>query len=395
MRAARYAIGTDTAMMATWPTVTPRGFAPALCLQVDGPTRRRAPERCRSTRPRRTCSATPTRQPVCSRSRPTATSTAGCRTNRPPRSKNGSHRWKVGSARSARRAVSRPSSSHSPLSLGRVTTSSPGAQLYGGTRTLMEVTLARFGVETTFLPEPEPEVVAAAITPATKAVYVETIANPSGMIPDFVGLADVAHAHGVPLVVDSTMATPLPLSADRARCRHRAAFGDQVHRRPRHLARWSDHRVRAFPVGQRALSVDDRADAGVRRPDVVGQLRRVRFPHPCPLRTASRCRRHDDPVQRIPVPDGARDTRVANAPARRERPGSRPVSRCTSARRMGAVQRTARPRHGTIVRSATYPTARAPCLRSGSRAVEPPVPSSSRVCAWRHTWRTSATPAPS
>ena len=58
------------------------------------------------------------------------------------------------------------------------------AQLYGGTRTLIEVTLARFGVETTFLPEPEPDAVAAAITPATKAVYLETIANPSGMIPD-------------------------------------------------------------------------------------------------------------------------------------------------------------------------------------------------------------------
>lgn len=82
------------------------------------------------------------------------------------------------------------------------------AQLYGGTRTLLEVTLARFGVTTTFLPAPEPDEVAAAIGPRTKAVYVETIANPSGMIPDLAGLADVAHAHGVPLVVDSTMATP-------------------------------------------------------------------------------------------------------------------------------------------------------------------------------------------
>ena len=82
------------------------------------------------------------------------------------------------------------------------------AQLYGGTRTLMEVTLARFGVETTFLAVPEPDQVAAAIRPTTKAVYVETIANPSGMIPDLAGLADAAHAHGVPLVVDSTMATP-------------------------------------------------------------------------------------------------------------------------------------------------------------------------------------------
>lgn len=82
------------------------------------------------------------------------------------------------------------------------------AQLYGGTRTLLEVTLARFGVATTFLSSPEPDAVAAAIGPRTKAVYVETIANPSGMIPDLAGLAEVAHAHHVPLVVDSTMATP-------------------------------------------------------------------------------------------------------------------------------------------------------------------------------------------
>lgn len=82
------------------------------------------------------------------------------------------------------------------------------AHLYGGTRTLLEVTLGRFGVETTFLPSPEPDDVAAAIGPRTRAVYVETIANPSGMVPDLAGLAEVAHAHGVPLVVDSTMATP-------------------------------------------------------------------------------------------------------------------------------------------------------------------------------------------
>ncbi len=82
------------------------------------------------------------------------------------------------------------------------------SQLYGGTRTLMEVTLARFGVRTTFVPDPEPDEIAAAITPDTKAVYTEIIANPSGMIPDLAGLADVAHSHGVPLVVDATMATP-------------------------------------------------------------------------------------------------------------------------------------------------------------------------------------------
>jgi O-acetylhomoserine (thiol)-lyase len=72
----------------------------------------------------------------------------------------------------------------------------------------MEVTLTRFGVNTTFVAEPEPDAVAAAITPNTKAVYVEVIANPSGMIPDLEGLSDVAHSAGVPLIVDSTMATP-------------------------------------------------------------------------------------------------------------------------------------------------------------------------------------------
>ena len=82
------------------------------------------------------------------------------------------------------------------------------AQLYGGTRTLFEVTLGRFGVETTFVERPEPDDVAAAITPRTKAVYAEVIANPSGMVADLAGLADVAHANGIPLVVDSTTATP-------------------------------------------------------------------------------------------------------------------------------------------------------------------------------------------
>jgi O-acetylhomoserine (thiol)-lyase len=82
------------------------------------------------------------------------------------------------------------------------------AQLYGGTRTLFEVTLGRFGVDTTFVAHPEPDDIAAAITPHTKAIYTEVIANPSGMIADLAGLADVAHAHGLPLVVDSTTATP-------------------------------------------------------------------------------------------------------------------------------------------------------------------------------------------
>ncbi|WP_223627921.1 O-acetylhomoserine aminocarboxypropyltransferase/cysteine synthase family protein [Microbacterium sp. EST19A] len=82
------------------------------------------------------------------------------------------------------------------------------AQLYGGTVTQLDVTLRRFGVETTFVASTDPADYAAAIRPETKVVYVEMIGNPSGEIADIEGLAAVAHEAGVPLVVDATLATP-------------------------------------------------------------------------------------------------------------------------------------------------------------------------------------------
>ncbi|MFF2271250.1 O-acetylhomoserine aminocarboxypropyltransferase/cysteine synthase family protein [Agromyces sp. NPDC058136] len=82
------------------------------------------------------------------------------------------------------------------------------ANLYGGSITQLDVTLRRFGVETTFVASSEASDYAAAIQPNTKALFVETIANPSGEIADLEALADVAHAHGLPFIVDSTLATP-------------------------------------------------------------------------------------------------------------------------------------------------------------------------------------------
>ncbi len=82
------------------------------------------------------------------------------------------------------------------------------ANLYGGSITQLDVTLRRFGVETTFVQSSDPADYAAAITPETKLLFVETVANPSGEVADLEGLADVAHAHGLPLIVDSTIATP-------------------------------------------------------------------------------------------------------------------------------------------------------------------------------------------
>ena len=82
------------------------------------------------------------------------------------------------------------------------------SSLYGGTVTQLDVTLRRFGVETTFVGGTDPADYEAAITDDTKAVYAEVIANPSGEITDIAALADVAHRHGVPLVIDSTLSTP-------------------------------------------------------------------------------------------------------------------------------------------------------------------------------------------
>jgi O-acetylhomoserine (thiol)-lyase len=80
--------------------------------------------------------------------------------------------------------------------------------LYGGTHTLFDVTLRRLGIETTFVDPADPKAFAAAIRPETKLLYTEIVANPSGTVADVAALADVAHAENLPLVIDSTLATP-------------------------------------------------------------------------------------------------------------------------------------------------------------------------------------------
>ncbi|MEO6882329.1 MAG: O-acetylhomoserine aminocarboxypropyltransferase/cysteine synthase family protein [Mycobacteriaceae bacterium] len=82
------------------------------------------------------------------------------------------------------------------------------ASLYGGTITQLDVTLRRFGVDTTFVAGTDPADYAAAITDRTRCVYAEVVSNPSGEVADLAGLAEVAHAAGVPLVVDATTVTP-------------------------------------------------------------------------------------------------------------------------------------------------------------------------------------------
>ena len=79
--------------------------------------------------------------------------------------------------------------------------------LYGGTYNLFHYTLPKLGITVRFA-DPTPEAVEAAITAKTKAVYSETIGNPDLLTLDIEGVADVAHAAGVPLILDNTLPTP-------------------------------------------------------------------------------------------------------------------------------------------------------------------------------------------
>ncbi len=83
------------------------------------------------------------------------------------------------------------------------------ASIYGGTFNLISVTMAKMGIETTFVsPDCTPEELDAAFRPNTKAVFGETIANPALTVLDIEKFAAAAHAHGVPLIVDNTFPTP-------------------------------------------------------------------------------------------------------------------------------------------------------------------------------------------
>ena len=82
--------------------------------------------------------------------------------------------------------------------------------IYGGTFNLISVTMRRMGIEVTFVsPDATEEELNAAFRPNTKLLFGETIANPALNVLDIEKFAKVAHAHGVPLMVDNTFATPI------------------------------------------------------------------------------------------------------------------------------------------------------------------------------------------
>ncbi len=81
-------------------------------------------------------------------------------------------------------------------------------RLYGGSITQIGTSFKKMAWDSTFVDADDPAAVAAAIRPETRAVFIESLANPGGVVQDIRAIADVAHAAGIPLIVDNTMATP-------------------------------------------------------------------------------------------------------------------------------------------------------------------------------------------
>ena len=80
--------------------------------------------------------------------------------------------------------------------------------IYGGTYNLLKHTLSKYGISTTFVAPDDYDALEAAIQPNTKLVFIETLCNPNSNISDIERTAEIAHRHGIPLVIDNTFGTP-------------------------------------------------------------------------------------------------------------------------------------------------------------------------------------------
>ena len=151
-----------------------------------------------------------------------------------------------------RHPVSARSSSPSPRSPAPATTSSPSANLYGGSITQLDVTLRRFGVETTFVAAPRPGGLRRRDHRQDEArSSPRSIANPSGEIADLEGLADVAHAAPPAAHHRLDRRDPVPEPPDRVGRRRRHPLGDEVPRRrtaPRSAASSSSRAASTGPT---------------------------------------------------------------------------------------------------------------------------------------------------
>ncbi|CAN5722938.1 O-acetylhomoserine aminocarboxypropyltransferase/cysteine synthase [soil metagenome] len=136
--------------------------------------------------------------------------------------------------------------------------------LYGGTYNQFKVAFPRLGFDVSFVDGDDPSDFEKAITDKTKALFVETIGNPKYNIPDFEALADIAHKHGIPLVVDNTFGAAGYWSpAVRLWGGHHCGFCHEMDWRSRELNRRSDRRFGKLRLARRQIPDLHQARTGI------------------------------------------------------------------------------------------------------------------------------------
>jgi O-acetylhomoserine (thiol)-lyase len=242
--------------------------------------------------------------------------------------------------------------------------------LYGGTVNQFKHMLRKMSVDLTWVDPDDLDAWTSAVRDNTKAFYGETIGNPGGNVLDIDAVAAIAHAHGIPLLVDNTFATPYlcrPIewgadivlhSATKFIGGHGTSIGGVVVD-----SGSSTGRTVGFRRG--------RSVAGVSRAAVPRDLRHVRLPDEASGRNAAGPRRGHEPVQRVPVPAGARDAVAPDGAPRRERRGRGAVSRVASLGVARELSGLASSRYRPLV-DKYLPRVPGRCFRSTAGAAAPP-----------------------
>ena len=192
--------------------------------------------------------------------------------------------------------------------------------LYGGSLTQFGLSFKKLGWTCHFVDPVEPENFRRALTAKCKAIFVENLANPGGIVVDIERVAEIAHAAGLPLVVDNTLATPYlcrPIehgadivvhSTTKFLSGHGQALGGVV-------VEFGQVRL----VAREPLPVADRARAGLSRPQVLRELRRLRLHDEGARGGFTRFRPVARADERIPHDHRRRDPARADGAACRER----------------------------------------------------------------------------
>ena len=125
--------------------------------------------------------------------------------------------------------------------------------LYGGTYNLLNVTLPRLGITTTFVDPSNPENFLNAAQENTRVFFAESLGNPKLDVLDLKAISKAAQTYKVPFIVDNTVATPFFVKPHRARSQHHNSFLNKIHRWKRNFAWRRYYRCRKFRLEQRKI----------------------------------------------------------------------------------------------------------------------------------------------